>query len=89
VDAGIGVNQDALGGQPLRTVAADPVAMVEVPMFGYVEFDMAVVVETSGDAAVGRNGFDHSEVAVRETERFIRRGELDAVPSEKSSVTPG
>ena len=73
MNARVGVNEDTLGGESLGTVAGNGVAVIEVAMVGCVEFDMAVVVETSGDAAVERNGFDHSEVAVRDTKRFIRR----------------
>jgi hypothetical protein len=46
VDAGIGVNQDALGGETLRAVAGDGVAVVEMAMLAGAELDLAVAVET-------------------------------------------
>ena len=45
VDAGIGVNQDALSGEGLGAVTGDGVAVVEMTMLVGVEFDLAVVVE--------------------------------------------
>ena len=46
VDAGIGVDQDALGGETLRAVAGDGVAVVEVAILAGAELDLAVAVET-------------------------------------------
>ena len=46
MDAGVGVDQDALGGKSLGTVAGDGVAVVEMAVVMGVEFDMAVIVET-------------------------------------------
>jgi len=54
VNAGIGVHEDALGGEPLRAVAGNGVAVVEMAVLCWVEFDLAVVIETGGNAAVGR-----------------------------------
>jgi hypothetical protein len=45
VDAGVGVHQDALGGEALGTVAGDGVAVVEMAMLVGVEFDWRLVVE--------------------------------------------
>jgi hypothetical protein len=45
VGAGIGVNEDTLGGESLGTVACDGVAVVEMAMLAWVELDLAVVVE--------------------------------------------
>jgi hypothetical protein len=45
MDAGVGIDEDALGGETLRTVAGDGVTMVEVAMVLGVEFDLAVAVE--------------------------------------------
>ena len=53
--AGIGVNEDAVGGESLGTVAGDGVAVVEMTMLGGVECDLAVVVEAHSDAAIGSN----------------------------------
>jgi hypothetical protein len=46
VDAGIGIDQDALGGEALGTVAGDGVPVVEVAVLLGVELNLAVVVET-------------------------------------------
>ena len=54
VDAGIGVNEDAFGGEALGAVTGDGVAVVEMTMLVGVEFDLAVVVEADGQATIGR-----------------------------------
>ena len=79
VDAGIGVNEDAFGGEALGAVTGDGVAVVEMTMLAGVELDLAVVVEAGGNAAIGRNRLDYCEVAIGNAERFVGRGELDAV----------
>ena len=53
VDAGIGVNEDAFGGEALRAVAGDSIAVVEMRMLPGVEFDLAVIAKACGDAAIG------------------------------------
>ena len=45
VDAGVGVDENALGGKALRTVTGDGVAVVEMTVLAGVEFDLAAVVE--------------------------------------------
>jgi len=45
VDASIGVNENAFGGEALGAVTDDGVAVVEVTMLAGVELDLAVVVE--------------------------------------------
>ena len=47
VNAGVGVNEDALGGEALGAVAGDGIAVVEMRMLAGVEFDLAVVVEAA------------------------------------------
>jgi hypothetical protein len=46
VDAGIGIDENALGGEALGTVAGDGVAVVEVAVLQSVELSLAVAVET-------------------------------------------
>ncbi len=58
MDAGIGVHEDALGGEALGAVAGDGVAVIEMAVFSGVEFDFAVVVEAGGNATVRRDGFN-------------------------------
>ena len=54
VNAGVGVNEDALGGEALGAVASDRVAMVEMRMLAGIEFDLAIIAQDRGDAAIGR-----------------------------------
>ena len=46
VDAGIGVHEDALGGEALGAVAGDGVAVVEMAVLGGVEVDLAAGFES-------------------------------------------
>jgi len=48
VDTGIGVNENAFGGEPLGAMTGDGIAVVEMTMLVGVEFDPAVVVEAHG-----------------------------------------
>ena len=68
VDAGVGIDEDALGGEALGTVAGDGVAVVEVVVLLGIEFDLALVVETGRNASVRRDGLDGSKVAVGNAE---------------------
>jgi len=86
--AGVGVDQNSFGRESLGAVAGDCVAVIEVAVVGGVEFDLPVVVEAGGDAAVERNGFDHRQVAVGDAELFVRRSELDAVAGGEVVVPP-
>jgi hypothetical protein len=45
VDAGVSIDQDALGRQPLRAVTGNGVAVIEVTMFNRIEVDFAAVIE--------------------------------------------
>ena len=83
VDGGIGVDEDALGSQSLRTVAGDGVAVVEMTMFGGMELSLTVIVETDKDMSSGADGFDLCEVTVGDTECLGGCGELDAVADSK------
>ena len=64
VDTGIGVNEDAFGGKALGAVTGNGVAVVEMTMLVGVEFDLAVVVEADGQAAIGVDRLDRSDVAI-------------------------
>ena len=48
VDARIGVNEDAFRGEALGTVTGDSIAVIEMTMLVWVEFDLAAVVEADG-----------------------------------------
>ena len=45
VDTGIGVNENALGGESLGAVTGDGIAVVEMTVLAGVELDLEVVVE--------------------------------------------
>ena len=79
MDAGIGMNEDVFSGEALGAVTSDGVPVVEMAMLAGVKFDLAVVVEAGGDVTIGMDSLDDREVAVGNTERFVGRGELDAV----------
>jgi hypothetical protein len=55
MNACIGVDEDALRGQPLGAVAGYGIAMVEMPVLGGVEFEPAVVVEPGCDSYIERD----------------------------------
>ena len=55
VDAGVGVDEDAFGGESLGAMTGDGVSVVEMPMLTGVELDLPVVVEAGGEAAIGRD----------------------------------
>ena len=55
MDAGIGVNEDAVGSEALGTVARNGVAVVKMTMSSGAKLDLAVVVETRGNLAIRRN----------------------------------
>ena len=55
MDASIGVNEDAVGGDALGAVARDGVAVVKMTMFAGVELDLSIGVETSGHVAIRGN----------------------------------
>ncbi len=80
VDAGVGVDKDAFGGESLGAVAGDGVAVVEMTMLAWVELDLAIVGEARGETAIGMDGLDGGQFAIGNPERFVGRGELDAVP---------
>ena len=47
VNFGIGVNEDAFGGEALGTVTGDGITVVEMTMLVGVEFDQAVIIEAN------------------------------------------
>jgi hypothetical protein len=63
MDAGISVNEDAIGGEALSAVAGEGVAVVEMTMLAGVEFDLAVVVEACREPTIGMDRLDGREVA--------------------------
>ena len=43
MDAGIGVDQDALGSEPLGAVARHSISVIEMAVLTWIEFKLAVV----------------------------------------------
>ena len=68
VDTGIGVNENAFGGEPLGAMTGDGVAVVEMTMLAGVELDLAIVVEAGGQATVEVDRLDGGHVAIRHAE---------------------
>jgi len=68
VNAGIGMNEDALGGKPLRAVAGDSIAVVEMWMLEGVKLKLAIVAKASDHAAIRMDRFDNGKVAIRNAE---------------------
>jgi hypothetical protein len=50
MNAGIGMYEDAFGGQALGAVAGEGVAVVEMPVLLGTELDLAVVIEPCCDS---------------------------------------
>lgn len=86
MDAGIGMNENTLGGESLGAVAGDGIAVIEVAMLSGVELDLSTVVQAGREAAIGMDRFDDGEVAIGDAERLIRRSELNAVTGGEFSV---
>jgi hypothetical protein len=53
VDPSVSVNENALGGEPLRALTGDGITVVEMTMLDGVELDLAVVVEACRDRPSG------------------------------------
>ena len=83
VDAGVGVDEHTLSGEALGAVAGDGVTVVEVALFGGVEFDLEIIVEPSSDSTIGMDGFDNGKVTIGDAERLVRCGELYSVANGK------
>jgi hypothetical protein len=72
VDAGIGVNENAFGGEALGAVAGDCVAVVEVTVLAGLDLDLAVVVEARREPTIGMDGLDNREVPIGDAEGICR-----------------
>ena len=55
VDPGIAVNENAFGSKALGTVTRDDIAVVKMTILPCVKFDLATVVNTSGNVAIQRD----------------------------------
>jgi hypothetical protein len=52
VDAGVGVDQDALGGEALGAVTGNGVAVIKMAMLIGIELNLSVVVQASGNESI-------------------------------------
>ena len=86
VNAGIGVDQDALGGESLGAVAGYGIPVIKVPMFFWIEFNLTIVFESADDAAIRIDPFNHRKVAIGDAKRPIGCGELDAFADTELAV---
>ena len=68
MDARVGMNQNTFGGESLRAVTGDGVAVIEVPVLGGIEFHSAVVVEPCNNPTIEFDRLDDGEVAVGDAE---------------------
>ena len=62
---GIDVDQDAVSGESLGTVAGDRIAMIEVAVIPIGKRDRAAIVEAGGDFSKRRDGLNRGKVPVR------------------------
>jgi hypothetical protein len=56
MNARVGVDEDAHGGESLGAVDGDCMAVIKVAVLGGVEFNLPVIVKLGGDTAIERNG---------------------------------
>jgi len=73
------VDEDAVFGQRLRTVAGDGIAVIEVRHPSGVEIDGSSVIHFDGQAIVIADGFDPAPITVVHVEILIIVRELDAI----------
>ena len=79
MNTGIGIHEDALGGEALGAVAGDGISVVEVAMLLGIELDLAVVIEPCCDSTIGRKRLDCGEVTIGDSKGLVGRGELYVV----------
>lgn len=64
MDIRIRMDEHALCGKPLGAVTGDGVPVVEMAVFGSVEFDVVVIVQTCSDSAIRMDRFNNAEVTI-------------------------
>jgi len=69
----IRINENALGGEPLRTVTSYRVSMIEVAMGRGIELNFTTIVEARGNTSIGCDRIDCSKVAVLRSRKLARR----------------
>ena len=76
---GVHVDEDAVFGQTLGTVAGNGIAVIEVPHPSGVKIDGSSVIHFDGQAIVIADGFDPAAITVVHVEILIIVRELDAI----------
>ena len=76
---GVHIDEDAVFGQALGTVAGDGIAVIEVPHPSGVEIDCSSVIHFDGQAIAIAHGFDTAAITVVHAEVLIIVRELDAI----------
>ena len=80
VNAGVGIDQDALGGESLGAVTGDGVAVIEMAMLTWRRIRCCRLLSRRAVICPsGRDGLDDGKVAIGDAKRLVRSGELNAV----------
>jgi hypothetical protein len=79
VNGSVSIHQNPLGGEALRAVAGDRIAMIEVSVVSGVEFYPSVVVETGGNLPIRSDGLYDGKVAIRDPQLPVGSSELNTV----------
>src|ERR1700749_4538032 len=79
VHACVSIDQDALRGESLGTVASYRITVIEMAMFAGVEFYPPVVVETGGNLPIMVDGLYDGKVAVGDAQPPVGSRELNTV----------
>ena len=76
---GVHIDEDAVFGQTLGTVAGNGIAVIEVAHPGGVQSDSSSVIHFDGQAIVIADGFDTAAITIVYVEVLIIVRELDAI----------
>src|SRR6202167_3444508 len=76
---GVHIDEDAVFGQTLGTVAGNGIAVIEVSHPSGVEIDSSSVIDFHGQAIVIADGFDMAAITVVHVEILIIVRELDVI----------
>ena len=74
----VDIDEHAICGETLRTVACDGISVIKMRVLGRVELNDSTVFQTEGDVAPQVNFLDHAKLAVCDSELLIGCGELNA-----------
>src|ERR1017187_2115061 len=86
---GVHIDEDAVFGQTLGTVAGNGIAVIEVTHSSGVEIDSSSVIHFHGQAIVIADGFDPAAITVVHVEVLIIVRELDAITGRELTRNAG